>query len=95
MLDLEIWFHLHCVGYALNRIVRSYVLVVFSFILSGLVNCFVQWQEIAEYYESDQNIKQAITYFEKAAEFFQSEEVSSSANQCKLKIAQYAAQLQQ
>ncbi|CAL9236323.1 unnamed protein product [Arabidopsis halleri] len=53
------------------------------------------YKEIAEYYESDQNIKQAITYFEKAAEFFQSEEVASSANQCKLKIAQYAAQLQQ
>ncbi|CAE6041234.1 unnamed protein product [Arabidopsis arenosa] len=53
------------------------------------------YKEIAEYYESDQNIKQAITYFEKAAEFFQSEEVASSANQCKLKIAQYAAQLRQ
>ncbi|XP_010534636.1 PREDICTED: alpha-soluble NSF attachment protein 2-like [Tarenaya hassleriana] len=53
------------------------------------------YKEIAEYYESDQNINQAIAYFEKAAEFFQNEEVATSANQCKLKVAQYAAQMEQ
>ena len=52
-------------------------------------------QEIAEYYEADQKIDQAIVYYEKAAEFFQNEEVTTSANQCNLKVAQYASQLEQ
>lgn len=52
-------------------------------------------QEIAELYESDQNIELAIGYFEKAADFFQNEEVTTSANQCKQKVAQFAAQLEQ
>ncbi|KAE8707638.1 Alpha-soluble NSF attachment protein [Hibiscus syriacus] len=53
------------------------------------------YKEIAELYESEQNIEQAMDYFEKAADFFQNEEVSSSANQCKLKVAQFAAQIEQ
>ncbi|CAN6829350.1 unnamed protein product, partial [Brassica oleracea] len=53
------------------------------------------YKEIAEYYEADQKIDQAISYFGKAAEFFQNEEVTTSANQCNLKVAQYAAQLEQ
>lgn len=85
-----IWLHLQCGGYVLNRFFISFNLRV-----RGLVNCFVPWQEIAEYYESEQNIEQAIAYFEKAAEFFQTEEVTTSAHRCKLKIAQYAAQLEQ
>lgn len=52
-------------------------------------------QEIAELYESEQNIEQAIVYFEKSADFFQNEEVTTSANQCKQKVAQFAAQLEQ
>ena len=53
------------------------------------------WQEIAEYYESDEMFEQAIAYYETAAEFFQIEEVTTSANQCNLKVAQYASQLEQ
>lgn len=52
-------------------------------------------QEIAELYEQEQNLEQAIVYYEKAADLFQSEEVTTSANQCNQKIAQYAAQLEQ
>ncbi|KAK7305940.1 hypothetical protein VNO77_43853 [Canavalia gladiata] len=52
-------------------------------------------KEIAELYESEQNIEQAVVYYEKSADFFQNEEVSSSANQCKQKVAQFAAQLEQ
>lgn len=52
-------------------------------------------QEIAELYEQEQNFEQAIVYYEKAADLFQSEEVTTSANQCNQKIAQYAAQLEQ
>ncbi|KAL1290153.1 hypothetical protein HN51_058545 [Arachis hypogaea] len=52
-------------------------------------------KEIAELYESQQNIEQAVVYYEKSADFFQNEEVTTSANQCKQKVAQYAAQLEQ
>lgn len=46
-------------------------------------------------YEQEENLEQAIVYYEKAADLFQSEEVSTSANQCRQKIAQFAAQLEQ
>ncbi|KAE9596221.1 hypothetical protein Lal_00048738 [Lupinus albus] len=52
-------------------------------------------KEIAELYESEQNIEQAVVYYEKAADFYENEEVSTSANQCKQKVAQFAAQLEQ
>jgi alpha-soluble NSF attachment protein len=53
------------------------------------------YKEIAELYESEHNIEQAIVYFEKSADFFQNEEVTTTANQCKQKVAQFAAQLEQ
>ncbi|KAL2526716.1 Alpha-soluble NSF attachment protein 2 [Abeliophyllum distichum] len=53
------------------------------------------YKEIAELYEQEQNLEQTINYYEKAADLFQSEEVTTSANQCKQKIAQFAAQLEQ
>ncbi|KAI3470937.1 hypothetical protein Pfo_027600 [Paulownia fortunei] len=53
------------------------------------------YKEIAELYEQEQNLGQAIVYYERAADLFQSEEVTTSANQCKQKIAQFAAQLEQ
>ncbi|KAL8141034.1 hypothetical protein V2J09_007055 [Rumex salicifolius] len=52
-------------------------------------------KEIGELYEQDHNLDQAIVYLEKAADFFQGEEVTSSANQCRWKVAQFAAQQQQ
>uniref|UniRef100_A0A5B7AFR3 Putative alpha-soluble NSF attachment protein-like n=1 Tax=Davidia involucrata TaxID=16924 RepID=A0A5B7AFR3_DAVIN len=53
------------------------------------------YKEIAELNETEQNFEQAIVYYERAADLFQSEEVTTSANQCKQKIAQFAAQLEQ
>uniref|UniRef100_A0A5B7ADN0 Putative alpha-soluble NSF attachment protein-like n=1 Tax=Davidia involucrata TaxID=16924 RepID=A0A5B7ADN0_DAVIN len=53
------------------------------------------YKEIAELNETEQNFEQAIVYYEKAADLFQSEDVTTSANQCKQKIAQFAAQLEQ
>lgn len=52
-------------------------------------------QEIAELYESEQNIEQAVVYYEKSADFYENEEVNTSANQCKQKVAQFSAQLEQ
>ncbi|XP_050151415.1 alpha-soluble NSF attachment protein 2-like [Malus sylvestris] len=53
------------------------------------------YKEIAELYESEQDIKKAMEFFERAADFFQNEEVTTSANQCKQKVAQFAAQIEQ
>ncbi|XWS32685.1 hypothetical protein CRYUN_Cryun22dG0011100 [Craigia yunnanensis] len=53
------------------------------------------YKEIAELYESEQNMEQAIDYYEKAADFFQNEDISTTANQCKQKVAQFAAQIEQ
>ncbi|CAN6479132.1 unnamed protein product [Victoria cruziana] len=50
-------------------------------------------KEIGELYENDQNLEQAIVYFERAADLFQSEEVTTSANQCMQRVAQLAASL--
>ncbi|KAK1299059.1 hypothetical protein QJS10_CPB14g01455 [Acorus calamus] len=53
------------------------------------------YKEIAELYEAEQNFEKVMEYFDKAADLFQSEEVTTSANQCKQKVAEYAAQLEQ
>ncbi|PHU12119.1 Alpha-soluble NSF attachment protein [Capsicum chinense] len=52
------------------------------------------YKEIAELYEQEQNLEQAITYYEKAADLFQNEDVTSSANQCKQKIAEFSAKVE-
>uniref|UniRef100_A0A2P2M6Z9 Alpha-soluble nsf attachment protein n=2 Tax=Rhizophora mucronata TaxID=61149 RepID=A0A2P2M6Z9_RHIMU len=62
----------------------------------GRINMAARYyKEIAELYESEANIEKAMEYFERAADFFQNEEVTTSANQCKQKVAQFAAQLEQ
>ncbi|XP_052186582.1 alpha-soluble NSF attachment protein [Diospyros lotus] len=53
------------------------------------------YKEIAELYEGEQNFEQSIVYYERAADLFQSEEVTTTANQCRQKIAQFSAQLEQ
>ncbi|KAG5533588.1 hypothetical protein RHGRI_027690 [Rhododendron griersonianum] len=52
------------------------------------------YKDIAELYEAEHNFEKAIVYYERAADLFQSEEVTTSANQCRQKIAQFAAQLE-
>ncbi|XP_047333916.1 alpha-soluble NSF attachment protein-like [Impatiens glandulifera] len=53
------------------------------------------YKEIAEIYESGEDLEKAIIYYERATDLFQSEDVTTSANQCRQKIAQFAAQLEQ
>uniref|UniRef100_A0A674HN66 NSF attachment protein alpha n=1 Tax=Taeniopygia guttata TaxID=59729 RepID=A0A674HN66_TAEGU len=51
---------------------------------------------IAEIYESDLlDIHKAVAHYEQAAEFYRGEESTSSANKCLLKVAAFAAQLEQ
>lgn len=52
-------------------------------------------QSIAEMYESDPNtLTKTIQHYEQAADYFKGEESVSSANKCMLKVAQYAAQME-
>ncbi|XP_074387950.1 alpha-soluble NSF attachment protein-like isoform X6 [Zonotrichia albicollis] len=51
---------------------------------------------IAEIYESDLlDIEKAVAHYEQAADYYRGEESTSSANKCLLKVAAYAAQLEQ
>ncbi|KAJ7303935.1 hypothetical protein JRQ81_011448 [Phrynocephalus forsythii] len=51
---------------------------------------------IAEIYESELvDIEKAIAHYEQAADYYKGEESNSSANKCLLKVATYAAQLEQ
>ncbi|KAJ4970545.1 hypothetical protein NE237_003644 [Protea cynaroides] len=52
-------------------------------------------KEIGELYEQEQDLEQSIFFYEQAADLFESEESTTSANQCKQKIAQFAAQMEQ
>ncbi|KAI5574696.1 hypothetical protein POPTR_010G181900v4 [Populus trichocarpa] len=52
-------------------------------------------KEVAELYESDANIEKSMEFYHKAADFFQNEDVTTSANQCNQKVAEFAAQLEQ
>jgi alpha-soluble NSF attachment protein len=51
-------------------------------------------KDIAEQYEGESNLEEAIKHYTTAAEYYNTEEVNSSANQCLLKVAQFAAQLE-
>ncbi|XP_066514703.1 N-ethylmaleimide-sensitive factor attachment protein, alpha a [Hoplias malabaricus] len=51
---------------------------------------------IAEIYESELlDIDKAVAHYEQAADYYKGEESTSSANKCFLKVAMYAAQLEQ
>ncbi|XP_042393323.1 alpha-soluble NSF attachment protein-like [Zingiber officinale] len=66
------------------------------FLEIGRLNMAARYcKELGELYEQEQNPEKAIEYFERAADLFQSEEVTTSANQCNQKVAQLAAQLEQ
>ncbi|XP_070492128.1 alpha-soluble NSF attachment protein-like [Chironomus tepperi] len=52
-----------------------------------------QHQSIAEIFENEANdLHRAVQHYEKAADYFKCQESSSSANECMIKVAQYAAQ---
>ncbi|KAJ1697937.1 hypothetical protein LUZ63_006449 [Rhynchospora breviuscula] len=76
-------------GQALNQAVSL-------FLENGRLNMAARYcKELGEMYEQGQDLEKAMDFFERAADLFISEEVSSSANQCKQRVAQIAAQLEQ
>lgn len=52
-------------------------------------------KELAETYEQNAQIKEAITAYEQAGEWFESEDSKSNATSCKLKVAHFAAQIEE
>ncbi|XP_039253410.2 alpha-soluble NSF attachment protein-like [Styela clava] len=51
---------------------------------------------VAEIYENETSkLEEAISHYERAADFYKGEDSTSSANKCWLKVAAYAAQLEQ
>ncbi len=49
---------------------------------------------MAEIFEEQQDIPEAIQFYTKAADLYSGEEVTSTANNCKLKVAQLSAQVE-
>ncbi|XP_048495269.1 alpha-soluble NSF attachment protein 2 isoform X2 [Beta vulgaris subsp. vulgaris] len=67
-----------------------------SFLEIGRLNMAARYcKEIGDIFETEENLEQAIVWYDKAADLFQSEEVTTSANQNRQKVAQYSAQLEQ
>ncbi|KAH7373112.1 hypothetical protein KP509_17G037800 [Ceratopteris richardii] len=53
------------------------------------------FKEIAETYEKEEAFAESMDFYEKAAELYEGEDSTSQASQCKLKVAQFAAVLEQ
>lgn len=53
------------------------------------------FKDMGEILEKDEKTEAAMQAFEKAADLYQGEEVTSTGSQCRLKVAQMAAQLEQ
>jgi len=51
-------------------------------------------KEIAEIYENNNDVKNAIPHYETAAQYFEGENSTSTANGCLLKVAHFAAEAQ-
>lgn len=82
--------------YSMTEAALSLDQAVNLFLEIGRLNMAARYcKELGELYEQEQNIEKAMDYFERAADLFQSEEVTTSANQCKQKVAQFAAQLEE
>ncbi len=52
------------------------------------------FKDMAEIFEEQAEITDAIVYYSKAADLYSGEEVTSTANNCKLKVAQLSAQIE-
>mmetsp|Transcript_17100 Transcript_17100/g.66596 ORF Transcript_17100/g.66596 Transcript_17100/m.66596 type:complete len:286 (+) Transcript_17100:100-957(+) len=51
-------------------------------------------KEIAEHYEAENDLENAIEAYESAADFYEGEGSTTSSNQCKLQVATYCGQLE-
>ncbi|KAJ4791846.1 Alpha-soluble NSF attachment protein [Rhynchospora pubera] len=73
---------------ALNQAVNLYMEM-------GRLNMAARYcKDLGEMYEQDQDLEKAIDFFERAGDLFMTEEGTTSANQCRQRVAQIAAQLE-
>ncbi|XP_021761021.1 alpha-soluble NSF attachment protein 2-like [Chenopodium quinoa] len=64
------------------------------FLNSGIFSMAARYcKEVGELYEQLRDLEEAIKYFKRAADLFQGEAATTSASQCKQKVAQFSAQL--
>lgn len=81
-------FSIQDAAQALNNAVNLYMEL-------GRLNMAARYcKELGEMYEQEQNLEKAMDYFDKAVDLFMSEEGTTSASQCKQRVAQIAAQLE-
>ncbi|OAE31480.1 hypothetical protein AXG93_3128s1170 [Marchantia polymorpha subsp. ruderalis] len=52
-------------------------------------------KDIGDIYGKEEDAQKAMDYYEKAADLYSGEEANSTGNQCRLKVAEYAAELEQ
>ncbi|KAK9154063.1 hypothetical protein Sjap_001543 [Stephania japonica] len=81
-------------NYACNSVGLLHVMPSISAVANSLDQLLCV-QDIGELFEQEQNLEQAIVFLERSSDLFQGEEVNTSANQCRLKVAQFSAQLEQ
>jgi len=75
--------------------IRLYRIAIELFIDEGRFSMVAKHQkEIAEFYEAEMKYEQAMEEYQKAADLFGGESSTSSENGCLLKVAQFAAQLE-
>jgi len=73
---------------ALNHAVNLYMEL-------GRLNMAARYcKDLGEMYEQEQDLEKAMDFFDKAVDLFMSEEGTTSASQCKQRVAQIAAQLE-
>ncbi|XP_078171124.1 alpha-soluble NSF attachment protein 2-like [Carex rostrata] len=73
---------------ALNHAVNIYMEL-------GRLNMAARYcKDLGEMYEQEQDLERAMDFFDKAVDLFMSEEGTTSASQCKQRVAQIAAQLE-
>ena len=88
LLHMQIWV------YEVD-IVVGFVPQISQFTIAMFLRFTFSFQEIAEIYEKEDNIAESMEFYENAAELYEGEEATSQGNQCKLKVAQFAAILEQ
>lgn len=51
-------------------------------------------EDIAALYEADNNVEEALTYFQQAADYYSGEDATTKASKCLAKVAQFSATLE-
>eukprot|EP00217_Crustomastix_stigmatica_P008232 CAMPEP_0183790676 /NCGR_PEP_ID=MMETSP0803_2-20130417/1268_1 /TAXON_ID=195967 /ORGANISM="Crustomastix stigmata, Strain CCMP3273" /LENGTH=287 /DNA_ID=CAMNT_0026034929 /DNA_START=44 /DNA_END=904 /DNA_ORIENTATION=- len=79
-----------------SRAVASFEMAIKHFMEMGRLSIAAKhYKDMGEILEAEGEAERAVRCFEKAADLYEGEEVSSTANQCKLKVAALSAEAEQ